>query len=193
MAESASPLIVVMGVSGAGKSVVGRALAASLLVDYRDGDDLHSAANVAKMAAGVALIDEDRWSWLEQVGDYLAAHVAHGAVISCSALKRSYRDVIRSRARGAVFVHLTGARAVAQARMLARTHFMPAALLDSQLQALEPLDPDELGVDADMARAPDRIVAQVLATFPSLARRARWVHPADPAPSGPQAQPIPGV
>jgi gluconokinase len=130
----------------------------------------------------VALTDEDRWGWLEQVGDYLAAHVDVGAVISCSALKRSYRDLIRSRAPSAVFVHLTGDPAVAQSRMRARTHFMPVSLLRTQLETLEPLGPDERGVAADMADAPERIVTAVLAALI-----------VEPPPTSPQPQPSPGV
>jgi gluconokinase len=142
-----SELIVVMGVSGCGKSSVGIALARLLGVGFTDADDLHPAANVAKMAAGTPLADDDRWPWLELVGQALADAASEGLVVACSALKRSYRDVIRAAAPGVRFVHLTVPRAVLDDRVGNRPgHFMPASLVSSQLATLEPLADDEPGI-----------------------------------------------
>lgn len=151
MADASSDLIVVMGVSGSGKSVVGAALAARLALPYADGDDLHPPANVAKMRAGVPLTDEDRWPWLDTVGEWLSDHAATGAVIACSALRRSYRDRLLAHAQTARFVELDVPPHVLHARLAARTgHFMPASLLDSQLATLEPLAADEAGVRVEV-------------------------------------------
>lgn len=140
------PLVVVMGVSGAGKSVVGAALAELLGVPFTDADDLHPVANVAKMAAGTPLTDDDRWPWLAIVGEALAV-APHGLVVACSALKRSYRDAIRAAAPSTVFVYLTVDRTTLAKRVASRPgHFMPVSLLDSQLQTLEPLEADEAGL-----------------------------------------------
>lgn len=154
--------VVVMGVSGCGKSSVGEALGAILGVPYVDGDDLHPAENVAKMAAGVPLTDADRWPWLDRVAAVLAERAP--AIVGCSALKRAYRDRISAGAGGPVrFVHLAGSRAVIEGRMAARTgHFMPAALLDSQFAALEPPGPDE-ALTLDVAMPVDRIAAEAAA------------------------------
>ena len=143
-----------MGVAGCGKSSVGEALALQLGVTYRDGDDLHPAENVAKMRAGEALTDADRWPWLDLVAQDLAARAP--VIIGCSALKRIYRDRIRASAGGPVtFVHLAGSRAVIEARMAARQgHYMPVSLLDSQFATLEPPGSDEaLRVDIDQPLA----------------------------------------
>lgn len=137
--------IVVMGPSGSGKSTVGRALAERIGARFVDGDDLHPAANVAKMAAGIPLQDDDRMPWLRQVGATLRER--DDIVIACSALKRAYRDVIRSEAPDAFFAELAVPKTELEERMRARTdHFMPASLLESQLQTLEPLADDEHGV-----------------------------------------------
>ncbi len=158
-ARPKAPRVVVMGVSGCGKSTVGELLAQQLGVPFVDGDALHPAANVAKMSAGIPLTDEDRWPWLEAVGAAIAAEPG-GAVMACSALRRVYRDVIRRAAPGTVFVHLHGSRELLAARMAARPgHFMPPSLLDSQLATLEPLGPDEDGVVLDIAPPPDRLAA----------------------------------
>lgn len=150
------PLVAVMGVSGSGKSTVGAALADHLGVPFVDGDELHPAANVAKMAAGRPLDDADRAPWLDAVGGWLAAHAAAGGVVACSALRRRYRDRLRELAPGLVFVHLAGDRELVASRQRRRTgHFMPSSLLDSQLAALEPLEDDEPGLaislDQDVA------------------------------------------
>ncbi|MFW7413701.1 gluconokinase [Demequina sp. SO4-18] len=140
--------IVVMGVTGCGKSTVGMRLAHELKAEFRDGDDLHSEAAVAKMAAGIALTDEDRWPWLEAVATWLEGQ--DRGVIACSALKRVYRDCIRDVAgEEVVFVHLAAPQSVLEPRVRRRAehdgHFAPPGLLDSQYAALEPLEPDEIG------------------------------------------------
>lgn len=135
-----------MGVSGSGKTTVGIALAAALGVPFLDADDLHPVANVAKMAAGVALTDDDRMPWLALVGAELASAPA-GLVIACSALKRLYREAILAAEPAVRFVFLEGSRALLESRVQHRHgHFMPASLLDSQLATLEPLAPHEPGI-----------------------------------------------
>jgi gluconokinase len=153
--------IVIMGVAGCGKSSVGEGLAARLGVPYRDGDDLHSAANVEKMRAGMPLTDDDRWPWLDTVAAEL--NLKAPIVVGCSALKRVYRDRIRAGAGGAVtFVHLAGSREVIAARMAARTgHYMPLSLLDSQFAALEAPGSDE-GVTVDIGPPVSAIIETVL-------------------------------
>lgn len=150
--EATGPTIVVMGVSASGKSSVAAGLSMSLGVDWLDADDLHPPANVAKMASGQALTDDDRWPWLDSVGGELARGAADGGIIvACSGLRRVYRDRLRSQAPHAVFVHLTGTPELLENRANARTgHFMPASLLASQLASLEPLAPDETGVEIDI-------------------------------------------
>ncbi len=161
-------LCVVMGVSGVGKTTVGIALAKRLGVPFVDADDLHPAANVAKMKAGTPLDDEDRWPWLAAVGDELARAGADGSglVVACSALKRSYRDAIRERGAGAYFVHLTGSEDTIEKHIAGRHgHFMPASLLPSQLATLEPLQPDESGVAIDVAASVDEVVSRAQAAL----------------------------
>ncbi|WP_245401306.1 gluconokinase [Nocardia albiluteola] len=155
--------VAVMGVSGAGKSTVGVRLARALGVEYEDGDDLHPAANVAKMAAGHSLDDADRIPWLDAVGAWLAGH---GGVVSCSALKRSYRDRLRAAAPGVYFVELDAPREELVRRMTTRSgHFMKVQMLDSQLATFEPLDPDEPGISVDAIAEPSGIVMEVLAAL----------------------------
>lgn len=155
------PLVCVMGVSAAGKSTVGKALAGALGVSFADADDLHSDANRAKMASGTPLTDDDRWPWLDAVGAQLREARGSGLVMACSALRRAYRDRIRASAPEVVFVHLDGSRELLAARALSRTdHFMPPALLDSQLATLEPLD-DEPGLVVDVALPVDDLVKDV--------------------------------
>jgi carbohydrate kinase (thermoresistant glucokinase family) len=152
--------IVVMGVSGCGKSSVGLALAEALGARFIDGDDLHPEANKAKMAAGIPLNDEDRWPWLDLVGEALAES---NTIVACSALKRVYRERILAAAPGTFFVHLHGTRELLAQRMGARPdHFMPVSLLDSQLNTLELLDADEPGVMLDIALPVDQLVAAAL-------------------------------
>ena len=161
MSGEAAPLVVVMGVSGVGKSSVGRLLADRLGVEYADGDDFHSAANVAAMQDGFALDDEQRRPWLDSVGDWLRQHGSSGGVISCSALRRDYRDHLASMAPDAFFLHLVLDGAVARSRMEHRTHFMPTALLESQLDLLEPLEPDEHGTAVEASRTPEEIAEEI--------------------------------
>lgn len=140
--------IVVMGPSGSGKSTVGAFLAESLGARFIDGDDLHPVANVRKMEAGTPLDDTDRLPWLRVVGETLQAE--ERIVVACSALRRAYRDIIRAEAPDTFFAELEIDRGVLQERMQARVdHFMPAALLDSQLETLESLDADENGIRTD--------------------------------------------
>ena len=147
-------IVVVMGVAGAGKTTVGRLLAETLGADFLDGDDYHPPANVQKMRAGQPLADTDRWPWLERLNRELRARdtAAGNAVLACSALKRAYREVL-SAGVPARFVHLSGSREVLAARLAARRgHYMPPALLDSQLATLEPPD-DAIVVEIDAAPA----------------------------------------
>jgi len=150
-----APALVVMGVSASGKSTFGEALAAAIGYRFTDADDLHSAANVAKMAAGIPLTDEDRRPWLESVGAVLATGAASGGiVVACSALRRAYRDRLRASEPSTAFLHLAAPEAVLAERVRERHgHFMPASLLGSQFATLEPLEADERGLVLD-ARAP---------------------------------------
>ncbi len=142
-----------MGVSGCGKSSVGERLAIALGCPYVEGDSLHPVKNVEKMSKGIPLNDEDRWPWLDEIGRRLGAGRQEGIVISCSALKKIYRDRLRAFSDGRLaFVFLEGSRAVLESRMKSRTgHFMPASLLDSQLSTLESpsAEPGVITVDID--------------------------------------------
>lgn len=155
--------VVVMGVSGSGKSTVGAALAQRLRVPFADGDDFHPAANIAKMSAGHALDDADRYPWLEAIGEWLAKH-HDGGVMSCSALKHKYRDQLRRHCPDVVILYLSGSHEVIRRRQASRPgHFMPATLLDSQFATLEPLGPDEAGVAIDVDQSIDAIVDEYVA------------------------------
>ena len=157
------PLIVVMGVSGSGKSVVGAALAQRLRVPFADADDFHPQANIDKMHAGHPLDDHDRHPWLETLGEWLHAHDVTGGVMGCSALKRKYRDQLRHHEPRIEFLHLAGTRDTIAARQAARPgHFMPSTLLTSQFETLEPLEPDEHGVVIDVSQSVDEIVEAFL-------------------------------
>jgi gluconokinase len=161
--------IVVMGPSGAGKSVVGAALAIELGVDFADADDLHPASNIEKMRAGVPLTDDDRWPWLDEVGRTMAA--APGLVMACSALRRSYRDRLRAASDDIRFVELMVQREELDERMRARTHFMPPALLDSQVAALEHLEADEPGVQVVNSASLVEVVARAHAALDAQSLR----------------------
>jgi gluconokinase len=155
-----------MGVSGCGKSSVGQQLAQALGHGFVEGDALHSPANVARMAAGTALTDADRASWLAEIGQQLAQARAAGAglVVSCSALKRSYRDGLRAACPGLLFVYLRGSADLLRQRVLARSgHYMPPSLLDSQLATLEPPAPDEAAITLDISPPTAQVVAAALA------------------------------
>ncbi len=165
---------VVMGVAGCGKSTVGATVADRIGATYLDGDDLHPPSNIAKMSAGTPLTDNDRAPWLDKVG--AALRVSKGVtLIGCSALKRAYRDRIRAAADAPVaFLHLAGSRDVIADRMTEREgHFMPLSLLDSQFAALEPLQPDEIGIvvaiDRPLDALVDSLTAEIAARFPHAA------------------------
>jgi len=162
--------VVVMGVSGSGKSTVGAKLAQRLRVPFVDADTLHPQINVAKMAAGEPLDDDDRYPWLERVGEWLAGH-RDGGVMSCSALKRQYRDRLRAHCPCVEFLHLAGSPEVISSRLATRTgHFMPAALLRSQFATLQPLSADEAGITVDVGQDVDAIVDTFLAGSASRQR-----------------------
>lgn len=155
---------VVMGVSGSGKSTVGAALASHFAVPFLEGDAYHPASNVSKMSAGIPLDDDDRAGWL----DALAAEIGQarsrdaGLVLSCSALKRRYRDLLRMADPALRFVHLSGPRELIAVRMHGRPgHYMPPSLLDSQLSILEPLQADETGLTLDITLAPTVLVERI--------------------------------
>lgn len=147
-----------MGVASCGKTTIGEALAAYFNVSFTEGDRLHSAANVAKMSSGIPLTDQDRWPWLAQVGASLRGTAGH--VVSCSALKKTYRKAIAEAAHRPVkFVHLHGTREVLWQRISARKgHFMPPSLLDSQLAALETPSPGENAITIDVNQPPETIL-----------------------------------
>lgn len=159
-------VLVLMGVSGCGKSTVGGVLAGRLGWDFGEGDDLHPPENVAKMAAGHPLTDDDRWPWLGRVAGWIRDHVDNDrpGIVTCSALKRSYRDVLRG--EHVVFVYLRGTKEQIAARLTSRHgHYMPSSLLDSQFDALQPPGKDEQSITIDIGAAPgvqaDRIVERL--------------------------------
>ncbi len=159
-------LYVIMGVCGAGKSLIGAKLARALDVEFVEGDALHPPENVRRMAAGIPLTDDDRQGWLLAIAARLrdAKRAGAGLVISCSALKRRYRDLVRSAGDpDARFVYLAGSRALLTERLANRRgHFMPPALLDSQLAILEEPSPDERAWVCDIAETPDAIVSDLI-------------------------------
>ncbi|GAB4000329.1 gluconokinase [Nocardioides marmoraquaticus] len=168
-AAAGGPLVVVvMGTTSTGKSSVGERLAAALDAGFVEGDDLHPQANVDKMASGTPLTDDDRWPWLDRVAARIRGTVADGQrlVVTCSALKRSYRDVLRgdpATAEQVFFCHLAGSRELLEQRIAGRRgHFMPTSLLDSQLDTLEELGPEERGARVDVAPPLDEVVAAAL-------------------------------
>ena len=144
----ATTTVVVMGVSGSGKSTVAAELVRRLGWEFAEGDDFHPARNVELMRAGTPLTDEDRWPWLRELAAWIGEHERAGrsVVVTCSALKRSYRDLLREGHPSVWFAHVTADRALIRERVEQRTgHYMPSSLLDSQLTTLEPLQPDEPG------------------------------------------------
>ena len=156
--------IVVMGVSGSGKSTVGAALAQRIRVPFADADDFHPQANIEKMTAGQSLNDDDRYPWLDAIGEWLAARCEDGGVMSCSALKRKYRDQLRRHCPDVEFLHLSGSLEVIGKRQASRPgHFMPASLVASQFETLEPLESDERGIVIDVDQDIDSVVADYVA------------------------------
>lgn len=164
--------VVAMGVSGSGKSTVAEGVVERTGWVFAEADAFHPQANIDKMSQAIPLTDEDRWPWLRDLAAWMAEHAARGedTVITCSALKRVYRDVLRAdvAALGAghrvVFAHLDGSAEVIAERLSGRKgHFMPASLLQSQIDTLEDLEPDEDGLELDLTAAPDDLVDQVMA------------------------------
>jgi carbohydrate kinase (thermoresistant glucokinase family) len=158
-------ILVVMGVSGSGKTTVAEKLAAALGVEFLEGDKFHPPANVEKMKSGTALTDDDRWPWLEAIAAKIDQWRAQGkaGVITCSALKRSYRDVLIGARRQVRLVYLKGSRELIHRRMAARRgHFMPVGLLDSQFRTLEEPGPDERPIVVDVGGTPAQIAAEVI-------------------------------
>ena len=158
-----------MGVSGSGKTTVGQILARRLAWPFEEGDLLHSEAEIEKMKAGRPLSDHDRAPWLERVADWVDGQndAGQNGVIACSALKRSYRDVINRRGRGVLFVFLSGSKELIAKRLPARRgHFMPASLLDSQFQDLEPPGPDEPAITLHIGPSPESIAQEIVDLLP---------------------------
>lgn len=154
-----------MGVCGSGKSEIGARVAKAIGAGFIEGDDYHSPANVAKMASGIPLDDTDRAAWLQRLRDEIATARQRGVslVVSCSALKQRYRDMLRDGDPALRFAHLHGERDVIAMRLQARKdHYMPAALLDSQLQVLEPLQPGEAGLTLDVNGSPEQLAGAIL-------------------------------
>ncbi|MGJ3509239.1 gluconokinase [Enemella sp. A6] len=152
--------IVAMGVSGSGKTTVAAMLATRLGYTFGEADTFHPQANVDKMAAGHPLTDDDRWPWLADLAEWMRSRAAAGqsTVLACSALKRSYREVLNSGVEGGcLYLHLHGEASLIAQRMAARSHFMPPELLQSQLATLEPLGPHERGVQLDLGRTPEEL------------------------------------
>lgn len=158
--------VIVMGVSGSGKSTIAEGIAERTGWTFAEADDFHPKANIAKMEAGTALTDADRWPWLEALGAWMRERSAAGesTVITCSALRRPYRDLLRTGLDSLDFLHLDGPAAVIRERMGSRKgHFMPPELLQSQLDTLEPLGEDESGIVLDLTRTPDELVDEAVA------------------------------
>lgn len=162
-----------MGVSGAGKSTIAQSLASALDLELAEGDDFHPRSNVEKMSSDQPLTDEDRWPWLEALAAWTDERRTTGreTVLACSALKRAYRDVLRRGAPETFFVCLVGDESLLRERMESRGHFMPASLLTSQIDTLEPLEDDERGVSVDVALDVDEVVARVEAALASASGR----------------------
>ena len=203
-------VLVVMGVSGAGKTTVGKLLAERLGWAFEEGDSLHPLANVRKMEAGIPLTDDDRWPWLARVADWVDGQLDSGkdGVITCSALKRSYRTLINRRGSGVEFVYLAVSKSELEERVTNRPeHFMPASLLDSQLAVLEvPVDPEPAireQADADAILVVDRVLRDLSLTSRALplppnppkkpartrSTTKRADAPAEPAPRSPRSRP----
>ena len=173
MVSQSIPPIIVMGVQGSGKSTIGDLLAQRLNVPFIDGDSLHSAENKEWMSSGYALSDEQRVPWLHEVGERLASGAESGVVLACSALKRSYRDLLREHAPRMLTVFARGDIDLIHARITARRHeYMPPSLLQTQFDDLEQLQDDEPGLTVEITKTPEQIVEQIVAliTEGSVAR-----------------------
>lgn len=158
--------VVVMGVSGSGKTTVASGIAVATDFTFAEADEYHPEANVAKMAAGEPLTDADRWPWLAVLARWMSERAAEGVstVMACSALRRSYRDVLRAGPPSVDFVLVDGSAEVIRQRMSTREgHYMPVTLLDSQIATLEPLEADESGLVLDVALAPDELTREAVA------------------------------
>jgi gluconokinase len=157
--------IVVMGVSGCGKTTVARRISASTGFAFAEADEFHSAANVSKMHAGIPLTDDDRWPWLRALAGWMAERAVAGesTVVACSALRRSYRELLCQGPPSVTFVHLDGDVATIRRRLSRRKgHYMPASLLDSQVATLEGLQADEKGIVLDVAVPPADLAERAL-------------------------------
>ena len=168
-------VLVLMGVSGCGKTTVAAILASRLGWPFEEGDALHPQANIEKMAAGHSLTDVDRWPWLAKVADWIDKRLDAGenGLITCSALKRSYRDLINRRGSGLMFVFLAGSKETIAARLAARHgHFMPASLLDSQFADLDEPAADEPAIRVEIGPPAAEIAEQIIEDF-GLAERAK--------------------
>jgi gluconokinase len=162
--------VVVMGISGSGKTTIATRLAEQLDWTFAEADDFHPTANITKMSSGTPLTDEDRWPWLRRLADWIGEHEGAGrcAVVTCSALKRSYRDLLRDGHPSVWFAHVTADRELIRERLEHRSgHYMPSSLLDSQLATLEPLGDDEPGASVSGAGTPDVVVDELLAALNS--------------------------
>ncbi|AOS62559.1 gluconokinase [Actinoalloteichus hymeniacidonis] len=172
--EWPTTIVVVMGVSGSGKTTIARSLAEHLGVVYAEADEFHPRSNIEKMESGTPLTDEDRLPWLRAIAEWIGTReqAGKGAVVTCSALKRSYRDLLRTGGHGGVwFLHLAGTREVIGSRLAGRSgHFMPASLLDSQFADLQPLEADEVGYAVDVAAPADLIIERALAALAAQGR-----------------------
>ena len=170
-----SPLqLVVMGVAGSGKSTLAEGVAHRLGLPFAEADEFHPQANIEKMSSGRPLDDDDRWPWLCAIRDWMTRHaeLGTGTVVTCSALKRSYRDLLREAEGRVAFVHVTGSAARIGDRLVRRSgHFMPASLLPSQFATLEQLAPGELGVELENDGTPDDLVERTIAWVRSLQPR----------------------
>ena len=189
MVELPSPVVlVVMGVSGSGKSTIAGILADRLGWPFEEGDSLHPVASVEKMAAGIPLMDDDRWPWLAKVADWIDNRLDGGenGVITCSALKRSYRNILNRRGSGVEFVYLSADRAELVERVSHRpAHFMPASLLDNQLETLEPPTAAEPAIQVDAGPDPQLVVDRIMR---ELGLRAK---PSEPPPTAAPAEAAP--
>jgi gluconokinase len=176
-------VLVVMGVSGSGKSTVAAILAGRLNWPLEEGDSLHPQSNIDKMKAGHPLTDDDRWPWLEKVAAWVEERLDRGedGIITCSALKRAYRDVIDRRGSGVEFVYLAGSRETIAARLKARHgHFMPTQMLDSQFADLEEPAPEEPALRVDISAPPPEIAQAILVRLALSPERSRATDRAAP-------------